>query len=304
MMDELFDIPINITLSREKGDRGLKGDRGAPGRTGFAGKDGRDGIDGKDGLNGINGKDGKDGLNGLDGKNGLNGRDGKDGKDGDIIDFNASINDDGELLILKSTGEELNIGKVKGNDGNHGQTWGYTNLTAISPLVLPEPHDFISLDIDALTQEAGYLTNLTGAITSTGNATVLGSFTAAALNTAVNDDNVAFLGTANTFTKAQSNAPVSVTSTSNSIATDSSLSNIFTHTLTENTTLANPTNLVSGTYYTWVFTQHASAAKTLAFGNLFVPMGTAFVITTTTSAKAVLTGLYDGTSILYTYAQA
>lgn len=112
------------------------------------------------------------------------------------------------------------------------------------------------------------------------------------------------VGTANTFTKAQSNAPVAVTSSSNSIATDASLSNIFTHTMTEDTTLANPSNLVSGTYYTWVFTQHASAAKTLALGNLFVPLGTAFTITTTLSAKAALTALYDGTSLLYTYAQA
>ncbi len=111
-------------------------------------------------------------------------------------------------------------------------------------------------------------------------------------------------GTANTFTKAQSVTPVAVTSSSASIATDASLSNIFTHTMTENTTLANPTNLVAGTYYTWVFTQHASAAKTLALGNLFVSMGLPFVITTTTSAKAVLTALYDGTSLLYTAAQA
>ncbi len=110
--------------------------------------------------------------------------------------------------------------------------------------------------------------------------------------------------TVNTFTKAQSVTPVAVTSSSNHIATDSSLSNIFTHTMTENTTLDNPTNLVSGTYYTWRFIQHASAAKTLALGNLFVPMGSAYTITTTLSANSVLTALYDGTSLLYTTAQA
>ncbi len=119
-----------------------------------------------------------------------------------------------------------------------------------------------------------------------------------------NGVNIPGLAIAQTFTKAQSIAPVVVTSSSNSIATDASLSNIFTHTLTENTTLANPTNLVAGTYYTWIFTQHASAAKTLALGNLFVPLGSAFVITTTLSAKATLTALYDGAQLLYVSAQA
>jgi len=45
--------------------------------------------------------------------------------------------------------------------------------------------------------------NLTGHVTSVGNATVLGSFTFAQLNTAVSDDNVAGLAAANTFTAAQ-----------------------------------------------------------------------------------------------------
>lgn len=115
---------------------------------------------------------------------------------------------------------------------------------------------------------------------------------------------VSLLNTANTFTKAQSVTPVALTSSSNHIATDASQSNIYTHSLTENTTLDNPTNLVAGTYYTWVFTQNASAAKTLALGNLFVPLGTAFTITTTLSAKAALTALYDGVALLYVYAQA
>jgi hypothetical protein len=93
-------------------------------------------------------------------------------------------------------------------------------------------------------------------------------------------------------------------SSSGHIATNASLATIFSHSMTENTTLDNPTNLSSGTYYTWIFTQNASAAKTLALGGLFVPMGVAFTITTTLSAKAILTALYDGTSLLYTWAQA
>ena len=42
--------------------------------------------------------------------------------------------------------------------------------------------------------------NLTGHVTSTGNAAVLGSFTAAQLSAAVSDDNPAYVGAANTFT--------------------------------------------------------------------------------------------------------
>ena len=73
---------------------------------------------------------------------------------------------------------------------------------------------------------------------------------------------VAGLATAESFTKAQRITPVALTSTSASIAVDASLSNNFTHTFTENTTLANPTNMVAGQGGIIVFTQHASLPKT------------------------------------------
>lgn len=112
------------------------------------------------------------------------------------------------------------------------------------------------------------------------------------------------LSSANTWTKAQSVAPVAVTSSSNHIATDASLSNIFTHTLTENTTLDNPTNLVAGTYYTWRFIQAASA-KTLAYGNLFKwPGGTPMTISTGSGAVDTITALYDGTALYSVFSQA
>ncbi len=112
------------------------------------------------------------------------------------------------------------------------------------------------------------------------------------------------VSTANTFTKAQAVTPVAVTSTSNSIATDASLSNSFTHTLTENTTLANPTNLVTGCYYQWTFTQAASA-KTLAFGNKFkFPGGTAMVVSTGNAAVDTMNSYYDGTNLLTVFSQA
>lgn len=112
-----------------------------------------------------------------------------------------------------------------------------------------------------------------------------------------------FLNRANTFTKAQSTAPVVITSMSNHIATNATLSNIFTHILTENTTLDNPTNLVADTYYTWIVTQAASA-KTLAYGNKFKwPGGIAMTVSTGAGAIDIITSLYDGTNLNTVFSQ-
>jgi hypothetical protein len=100
---------------------------------------------------------------------------------------------------------------------------------------------------------------------------------------------VAGLATAESFTKAQRITPVALTSTSASIALDASLSNNFTHTFTENTTLANPTNLVAGQGGVIVFTQHASSPNTLAFGsNWKFQDGSVPSVTATNSAIDVL----------------
>lgn len=91
------------------------------------------------------------------------------------------------------------------------------------------------------------------------------------------------------FTKAQRGTPVALTSSAASIATDASLANNFTHTFTENTTLANPTNLVAGQSGVIVFTQHASSPKTLAFGSAWkFSSGTVPSVTATNSAVDVL----------------
>jgi len=82
--------------------------------------------------------------------------------------------------------------------------------------------------------------------------------------------------------------PVALTSSSASIAVDMSDSN-FTHTFTENTTLANPTNLTAGQSGIIVFTQHASSPKTLAFGSYWdFPSGTVPTVTASNSAVDVL----------------
>ncbi|CUW40257.1 protein of unknown function [Magnetospirillum sp. XM-1] len=96
-------------------------------------------------------------------------------------------------------------------------------------------------------------------------------------------------GAVQTMTKALRGTPVSLTSSSASIATDASASNYFTHTFTENTTLANPSNLAAGQEGVIVFTQHASSPKTLAYGSYWkFSGGTVPSVTATNSAVDVL----------------
>ena len=67
-----------------------------------------------------NGTNGKDGTNGTDGKDGTNGTDGKDGTDGVGIE-STTINDNGELIIKLTNGNEFNLGKITGKDGTDGK---------------------------------------------------------------------------------------------------------------------------------------------------------------------------------------
>lgn len=96
-------------------------------------------------------------------------------------------------------------------------------------------------------------------------------------------------GSSTTYTGAQIASTTSLTSTSNSIAIDLSANNDFSHTFTENTTLANPSNIVAGQSGAIRFTQHASSPKTLAFGSYWdFAGGTAPTISATNSARDTL----------------
>ena len=70
------------------------------------GEPGKDGKMGRDGLPGLNGKDGRDG------KDGQNGQDGADG----VSVTDAKIDFDGSLVIVLSTGREINVGEVVAPD--------------------------------------------------------------------------------------------------------------------------------------------------------------------------------------------
>jgi len=100
----------------------------------------------------------------------------------------------------------------------------------------------------------------------------------------------------NTFTKNQSVTPVALTSTGGSVAVDASLSNNFTHTLTENTTLAKPTNLTNGMHLFFRFKQD-SAAKTLGFNAAYKFNGDVAPTMPTGSGKVgIMACYYDSTS--------
>ncbi len=71
---------------------------------------------------------------------------------------------------------------------------------------------------------------------------------------------------------------------------------IAKHTATENTTLANPTNMVDGGTYQFIFTQHASSAKTLAFGNAYIFSGDS-TVNAAVSSVTLYTFISDGTKM-------
>lgn len=105
----------------------------------------------------------------------------------------------------------------------------------------------------------------------------------------------------NTFSGAQIGGVTALTSTSNSTAIDLSLNNNFSHTFTENTTFANPTNAVAGQSGQITLTQHASSAKTLAFGTNWKEInGSTVAVSTTVGTQNILSYyVADSTHIWY-----
>jgi hypothetical protein len=113
---------------------------------------------------------------------------------------------------------------------------------------------------------------------------------------------VAALNLVGAFTKSQSGTPVALTSTSNSTAVDLSLGNNFSATLSENTTLANPSNPVAGTSGQIAITQDASSARTVSYGSQWyeATSGVAPSVSTTLSAQNLLSFyVFDTTHIYY-----
>lgn len=123
--------------------------------------------------------------------------------------------------------------------------------------------------------------------------------TAATYPTGTSGAAVPLLNTSNLWSGQQNFAIATLTSSASSVAWDLSAAQSAVHTLTEDTTLANPTNMVSGGTYVLRIVQHASSPKTMAWGSAFKwPGGSAPSISSTNGAIDVLTCVSDGTNML------
>jgi hypothetical protein len=95
---------------------------------------------------------------------------------------------------------------------------------------------------------------------------------------------------------AANGATAALTSSGASIAINMNTANNFTHTTTENTTLANPSNMTAGQYGSIVITQGATP-RTMAFGSYWkFSNGAAPSLTATASAVDVLTYYVESTT--------
>lgn len=105
----------------------------------------------------------------------------------------------------------------------------------------------------------------------------------------------------NEWHKSNAGAYKSLTSSSASIAINLADSNNFKHTLTEDTTLAAPSNPTAGQAGVIQFNQHASAPKTLAFNAFWKwPGGTDGTLTATNSAVDVMSYVVDSSEAFAT----
>lgn len=107
------------------------------------------------------------------------------------------------------------------------------------------------------------------------------------------------LSTQNTFTKAQTVAPVRNTSATGTITPDFTASNAFIYTLTGNLTIANGTGPTDGQVVTFKLKQDGTGSRTLTLGNKYKVAGGAPVLTTAAGGLDILSFIYDGTDDVY-----
>jgi hypothetical protein len=104
-----------------------------------------------------------------------------------------------------------------------------------------------------------------------------------------------------TVTTAKANVVSQTLTDGTTISWDTSLGQIATVTLGGNRTLAAPTNLKIGTYILHVI-QDGTGSRTLTWNSVFKwPAGVAPVLTTTASARDIISFVSDGTNLYGTY---
>jgi hypothetical protein len=111
------------------------------------------------------------------------------------------------------------------------------------------------------------------------------------------DATIAGLSLAQEFTKTQNFDATTLTDAA-SISWDASANQVTSVTLTDNRTLAAPTNLVDGGVYTIMVIQDGTGSRTLSYNAVFkFAGGTAPTLTTAASAKDILVFYSDGTNM-------
>jgi len=135
-----------------------------------------------------------------------------------------------------------------------------------------------------------------GVVTSANTANI--TITGGALDVG---SNVAKLNTVNTFSKAQRYTAVALTSAA-TITPDASASNLFTLTLGQNATLANPTNLGAGVY-SFIIKQDGSGNRVFTYGSAWKFTGSS-ALSTAANATDIMDCVSDGTNMYCTLRKA
>jgi hypothetical protein len=160
--------------------------------------------------------------------------------------------------------------------------------TTYAPLASPTFTGTVTIPAGA--SISGYLTSATAASTYQTQSGMSSYVPTSAIGTTVQayNANNAVTDTAQTFTKAQRGAYVTLTDAA-TIATDLSLGNQFQVTLGGNRTLGAPTNVVAGQSGVIRVVQDGTGSRTLAYNSVFkFPGGTAPTLTTTANAVDLL----------------
>ncbi len=100
--------------------------------------------------------------------------------------------------------------------------------------------------------------------------------------------------------KGQVGSPLNTLTDAASIATDCDTGNVHVVTLADNRALANPTNMIAGSTYTWIIKQDSTGSRTLSYGTAFkFNQGTAPTLTTTADAIDILRGVAESSSVVH-----
>ena len=102
----------------------------------------------------------------------------------------------------------------------------------------------------------------------------------------------------------KTNIPVALASSSGQVSPLGNDTNIYTITLTEDSTINNPSSPVTGSIYQFIVQQDATGLHTLSWGNQFAfPDGISPVMTLDPGAVDVYTAYWNGTIFITTYVQ-